>query len=117
MSRHHRDCIIRDLPRACHTRLVLYDAVAQLRGHDLALVGRHLECLSEVCMRQMQSHAVAAEHPDPQRLVMTSTEGAGQVVACRLTRLALIPLSRRLGGVSTLVGDVGNAAAGTAHTI
>jgi hypothetical protein len=48
---------------------------------------------------------------------MTSKDGTGQVVELRLTRLALIPLSRRLGLVSTLFGDVGSAAVGTDHTI
>ena len=117
MSRHHLDCITRHLPRACDLRLVWYDACAQLRGHELDLVGRHIEGLGAWCIRQMPSPAGEAEHPDPQRLVMTSQDGTGQVVELRLTRLALIPLSRRWGLVSTLCGDVGSAAVGTDHTI
>ena len=117
MSRHHIDFITLHLPRECDLRLVLYDAFAQLRGHELDIVGMHIEFLGDLFIRQIQSHEVEAEKPDPQRLVMTGKDGTGQVVELRLTRLALIPLSRRLGLVSTLFGDVGSAAVGTAHTI
>lgn len=117
MSRHHIDFVTLHLPREGEVRLVLYDAFAQLRGHDLDIVGMHIEFLSDLFIRQLQTHEVEAENPDPQRLVMTSKDGAGQVVEFRLTRLALLPLSRRLGLVSPLFGDVGSTAVGTDHTI
>ena len=117
MSRHHSDCVTRHLPREGDVRLVLYEAFAPRRGHDLDIVGRPSECLGDVFIRQMQSPEVEAAHPAPQRRVMTSTDGAGQGVELRLTRLALIPLSRRLGLVSPLCGDVGSAAVGTDHTL
>jgi hypothetical protein len=117
MSRHHIDFITLHLPRAGDVRRVWYDAFAPLRGHALDIVGMHIEFLGDVCMRQLQTHAVEAENPAPPRLVMTSHDGAGQVVEFRLTRLALIPLSRRLGRVSPLCGDVGSTAVRTDHTI
>ena len=117
MSRHPIDFVTVHLPRACDVRLGWHAAFAQLRGHDLDIVGRHREFRGDLFMRPMQSHAVAAEHPDPQRRVMTSTDGAGQVLTRRLTRLALIPLACGVGLVSTLLGDVGSAAVGTAHTL
>jgi hypothetical protein len=117
MSRHHRDVVTLHLPREGDVRLVLYEAFAQLRGHALDIVGRPSECLGDVFMRPMQSPEVEAAHPAPQRRVMTSTDGAGQGVELRLTRLALLPLSRRLGLVSPLCGDVGRAAVGTDHTL
>ena len=74
------------------------------------------ECLGEGCLRPMPSPAVEAEHPDPPRLVMTRHDGPGPVVDLRLTRLALIPRSRRWGRVATRLGAVGSAAGGTDHT-
>jgi hypothetical protein len=117
MSRHQRDFVTLHLSRACDVRLVWHDAFAPLRGPELDLVGMHLEFLGDVCMRQIQSHQGEAEHPDPQRLVMSSTDGAGQVVELRLTRLALLPLSCGLGLVSTLFGNLGSAAVGTDHPL
>ena len=117
MSRHHIDFITLHLPREGDVRLVLYDAFAQLRGHDLDSVGMHIEFLGDWFIRQMQSHEVEAENPHPQRLVMTSQDGTGQVVELRLTRLALLPLSCGLGLVSTLFGHLGSAAVGTDHRL
>ena len=116
LARHPSDFVTRHLPRACDVRRVLDAAVAQLSGQALDLVGRPLECLGEGCLRQMPSPAVEAEHPDPPRLVMTRHDGPGPVVDLRLTRLALIPRSRRWGRVATRLGAVGSAAGGTDHT-
>ena len=116
LSRHHRDFGTRHLPHACDVRRVWDDACAPRRGHALDLVGRPLECLGAWFMRPLQSPDVAAEHPDPPRLVMTSQEGPGQVVARRLIRLALLPRSCRWGRVATLCGEVGRAAVGPDHT-
>src|SRR6266511_4060491 len=94
MSRHHIDFVAFHLATERDLRLALHDALAQLRCHDLGIVRIQIEFLSDLLIREIQSHEVEAEDPGPQRLMMTGEDGTGQVVILCLAGLSPVPLSR-----------------------
>lgn len=45
---------------------------------DSGVVASVSQFLGDLAVRQIQAHDVEAQHPDPQRLVMSGQHGAGQ---------------------------------------
>jgi hypothetical protein len=58
--------------------------------------------VSDLPVRQVEAHEVQAEHPNPQRLMTSSQNGAGQIIKTRLTIRASIPLAMRLSVIVTI---------------
>src|SRR5215218_6590013 len=102
-----------DLDLACqpHRGSLGDQTAAQLLGHGVHV--RHVEAqfLGDLTVRQVQTHEIQAQHPDPQRLVMAGQHRAGEVVKAPRTRLAPIPLPVSLGLVKA-IADYGTATAG-----
>ena len=80
-------------------RLSFNDALTKLSGHLLGIVTVQIQLLSDLFIREIQPHKIEAEHPDPQRLVVTGKDRPGEVVEPLSTDGALILLSFRLGFV------------------
>ena len=68
------------------------DPLAELRGHDLGVVGVDTQLLGDLLVGEVQPHEVQAQHPDPQRLVMPGEDRPGQVVEPRPAGVAAISL-------------------------
>src|SRR3954452_23782821 len=109
VARHHVDLV--DLHLAVEPRLglALNQALAKLFGHGLDIALAEIEFLGDLPVRQVETHEVQAQHPDPQRLVMAGQNRAGQVVETRLAGLAQPDLAR--GTVVIAAGAAHGAAA------
>ena len=117
MSRHNIDFIAFDFTAEDLDGLALDDPFAELGGHRLGLVGVEIQLLSDLFIGEVQAHEVEAEDPDPQWLVMTGEDGAGQVIEELLTGLASVALACRLGRVMALLGDPPGRAVWTSHPL
>ena len=80
----------------------------------MGIVTVQIQLLSDLFIREIQPHKIEAEHPDPQRLVVTGKDRPGEVVEPLSTDGALILLSFRLGFVVPLFRDLGRVAVGQA---
>ena len=98
-------------------RLSLNDALTKLSGHLLGIVTVEIQLVSNLFIREIQPHKIEAEHPDPQRLVVTGKDRPGEVVEPLSTAGALILLSFRLGFVVSLLRDLGRVAVGAGHPL
>src|SRR3954468_837349 len=67
--------------------------------------------------REVQTHKVEAEHPHPQRLMVSGQHCPGEVVETPGARLAPIALPMRLGVIAPVADHRIAAAAGTAYTL
>jgi hypothetical protein len=90
------------------------NSVAQLFGHLLCVRLTQVQLVSDLPVRQVEAHEVEAEHPNPQRLMTSSQNGAGQIIKTRLTIRASIPLAMRLSLIVTIPSHRGTVAMGTA---
>ena len=117
MSRHNIDFIAFDFTAEDLDGLALDDPFAELGGHRLGLVGVEIQLLSDLFIGEVQAHEVEAEDPDPQWLVMTGEDGAGEVIEELLTGLASVALACRLGRVMALLGDPPGRAVWTSHPL
>jgi hypothetical protein len=52
-------------------RLSLNDALTKLSGHLLGIVAIQIQLVSNLFIREIQPHKIKAEHPNPQRFVVT----------------------------------------------
>ena len=105
MSCHHIGFVAFDLAAEDLDGLAFDDPFSKLGRHHLGVVGVEIQLVADLLIREIQSHEIEAEDPDPQRLVMAGENGPGQVVEVFLTGLALVTLTLGLGGVVTLFGD------------
>lgn len=117
MSCHHIDFVTFDLAAESLHGLALDDPFAELRGHDLGVVGIKIQPLSDLFIRKIQSHEVETENPDPQWLVMAGEDRSGQVVEESLTRETPVTLPFGLGRIVALPGDLSGVAMGTGDTL
>src|SRR3954468_22582811 len=93
------------------------NSVAQLFGHLLCVRLTQVQLVSDLPVRQVEAHEVQAEHPNPQRLMTSSQNGAGQIIKTRLTIRASIPLAMRLSVIVTITSHRGTVAMGTADAV
>ena len=92
-----------------------HDALAQLGGHLMDIIFVEVECSSHLGIRKVKTHEVQTQHPDTKRLMMTGTEGVGQIVKATMARLTPVVLAVRLGVDVPLLGDLRAVAMGTLH--
>jgi hypothetical protein len=67
----------------------------------------------DLLVRQVQPHEIETQDPGTKRLVMSSQDGAGQVIEPRSAVLTLVPLSVPLGLIMTMA-DHGGTGTGRA---
>src|SRR5262245_46257866 len=106
MSGDDVDLVTLDLTVERNRRPPLTNAFAELRGHPQSVIGIEVQLLGDLLVRQVQSHEVQAENPDPQRLVVACEDGFGQIVEATTAGRAFVTLAVRLGVVVALSDDV-----------
>ena len=117
MSCHHIDFVAFDFPTEDLDGLALDDPFAELGGHLLSIVGVEIQLVADLLVREIQSHEIKTEDPDPQRLVMASEDRPSQVVEEFLTGLATVALPLRLGCIMTLFRNPQRVAMGASHAL
>src|ERR687886_428395 len=90
------DLVDLDLALDDHRRELGGEPVPQGLGHRLHVRHPEVELLGDLPVREVQAHQVQAQHPDPQRLVVTGQDGAGQVVEAGATPRTAVSLAVRL---------------------
>src|SRR3954465_357148 len=94
-----------------------HQTAAQLFGHGLSIGRAQLQLQGDLPVREVQAHKVEAQHPHPQRLMVSGQHCPGEVVKARGAGLAAIALPMRLGVVASVADYRIAAAAGTAHAL
>src|SRR5215218_10785969 len=94
-----------------------HQAAAQMLRHGLSVGRAQLQLQGDLPVGEVQPHEVEAQHPHPQRLMVSGQRRAGEVVEAPSTRLAPIALPMRLGVVAPVADHRIAAAAGTAYTL
>lgn len=79
-----------------HWLTSLMHELPQLCGHRLCGVLVQSQFLSNLHVRQVQSHEVETQHPDLERLMMSFKYRSRQIIKAFLTAMTLIPLSSPL---------------------
>jgi hypothetical protein len=117
VARHHVDLV--DLHLAVEPRLglALNQALAKLFGHGLDVALAEIEFLGDLPVRQVETHEVQAQNPDPQRLMMAGQHRAGQVVETRLAELAQPALARGPVVIPAIADHVAAATRRALHTV
>ena len=117
MSCHYIDFVAFHFAAERDLRLSFNDALTKLSGHLLGIITVQIQLVSNLFIREIQPHKIEAEHPDPQRLVVTGKDRPGEVVEPLSTDGALILLSFRLGFVGPLFRDLGRVAVGAGYPL
>ncbi len=117
MSCHHIDFVAFDLAAEGRHGLPLDDPVAKLGGHLLCVIGIAISLVADRFIGAIQPQEIAAEDPDPQRLVMAGEDRPGPVIEGFLTGRAVRALSLGLGPIVTLCGDRSGVAMGTSYAV
>lgn len=97
--------------------LTLDQTLAKLAGHGLDVTFVEIEFLGDLPVRQVEAHEIQAQHPDPQRLVMTGQNRAGEIVEARFAVLAQPALARVTGIVPAVPDHVATVARRAPHAI
>jgi len=77
MSCYHIDFVEFDFAAESLDRLALDDPFAELGGHLLGVVGVDIELVADLFIREIQTHEIEAEDPDPQRLMVAGKDSTG----------------------------------------
>ncbi|GGR75215.1 hypothetical protein GCM10008959_40410 [Deinococcus seoulensis] len=83
----------------------------------LGIIFVQAEFVSDLAVTQIQTHEIQARHPLPQGLVVTSEDGARQVIKLPLAIQTAISLSESLGVVPALLDHVWCVAMRAVHAI
>src|SRR5690348_6071996 len=73
--------------------------------------------MTDLFIREIQSHEVEAQDPDPQWLVMAGEDPPGQVIEEFLTGLPPVALPLGLGRIVTLLRDLRGVTMATGDTL
>ena len=87
-------------------RLLGDKTLAQLRRHLLHVILVQIEFLGNLGIREIESHEIQTQHPNPKRLMMASKERVRQSVEASATGCAQVTLALGLGLVAPLFGHL-----------
>jgi hypothetical protein len=88
-----------------------------MAGHRLNLAFADPQFASNLAVRQVQTHEIQAQDPDPQGLVMARQNRPGQIVEALAAAVTQIALAVPLGLVSTVAHNLWPAAPGTLNPL
>src|SRR5215210_1413990 len=94
-----------------------HEATAQMFRHRLHVGRAQAQLQGDLPVREVQAHEVEAQHPHPQRLMVSGQRRAGEVVKAPGARLAPIALPVRLRVVAPVADHPITATPGTAHAL
>jgi len=69
------------------------DALAEFRGHLSSLRLRQIQLRGDLLVRQIQAQQIRAQHPNPQRLMMSREDGVGKIIETTIAITATISLA------------------------
>src|SRR5215471_10164804 len=87
-------------------RTVFYDPSTQLCRHLLHITAIERQFLSNLLVRQVESHKIQTQDPDFQRLMMSSKNRVGQIIKACVTVVTLIALTRGFRVIKATLDDV-----------
>ncbi len=111
------DLITFDLAFQNDRLLAIRDALAEFRGHLLSLRLRQIQLRGDLLVRQVQAQQIRAQHPNPQRLMMSREDGAGKIIETTITITATISLATNFGRVVAILDDLTACAMRAANTL
>lgn len=117
MPGHDVDLVAFDLAAELDLGLALDDALAELGGHHLGVIGIDPQLLGDLLVGEVQPHEVQAQDPDPQRLVMPGEDGLTEVVEPLAAAMAPIALPLGLGLIPAVPGRPVGVALGAPHAV
>src|SRR3954449_3928367 len=94
-----------------------HEATAQMFRHGLHVGWAQAQLQGDLPVREVQAHEVEAQHPHPQRPMVSGQRRAGEVVKAPGAGLTAIALPMRLGVVAPVADYPITAAPGTAHAL
>lgn len=108
-----------DLDRACECGRGgrVHHALPETAGHVLGIIFVQAEFVGDLAVTQIQTHQIQARHPLPQGLVVTSEDGARQIIELPLAIQTAISLSESLGVVPALLNHMRRVAVRAVHPI
>jgi hypothetical protein len=114
---HDVDFVDLDLALQPRRRGLGDQAAAQLLRHGLHVGPAQAQLPGDLPVREVQPHEVQAQHPDPQRLMVSGQHRAREVVEAPRARLAAVALPVRLRVVAAVTHHRAAAAPGAAHAL
>lgn len=106
MTGHDIDLVALYVPRQDGVRLAGNNPLSQLLGHPLHIVWVQPQLVGNLGIRQVQTHEIQTQNPNPQRLMMPRQHRLRQIVKIAVATLTPIFLSCGLSGVPPLLRDV-----------
>jgi hypothetical protein len=97
--------------------LTVRDALAEFRGYSLSLPLRQTQLGSDLLVRQVQAHQIRAQHPNPQRLVVSCENSIGKIIETTITITATIPLAANFARVVAILDDLTACAMRAANSL
>ena len=76
-----------------------------------------IEFLGDLRIRELESHDIQTQDPQPKRLMMASKDGVSQIVETSFTGLAQLALTLGLRVVAPLFGDLRALTIGTLYPV
>jgi hypothetical protein len=73
--------------------------------------------LSNLLIRDIQSHEIQTQHPDFQRLMMSCKNGVGQIIKAGIAVVALLALAGRFRVVEAALDDLGGLTRWTRNAV
>ena len=99
MTGHDIDLVALYVPRQDGVRLAGNNPLSQLLGHPLHIVWVQPQLVGNLGIRQVQTHEIQTQNPNPQRLMMPRQHRLRQIVKIAVATLTPIFLSCGLSGV------------------
>ena len=105
MSCHDRHLVALDLAFEGHAGAAIDDPLAEQLDHRLGVAPMGVELLGDLQGREVQAHEVEADDPGPQRLMVASEDGPGQVIEPLTASVAEVALAMGLGVILAILND------------
>src|SRR5262249_53687203 len=87
-------------------RTVFYDPSTQLCRHLLHITAIERQFVSNLLVRQVESHEIQTQDPDFQRLMMSGKNGVGQIIKACVTVVTLITLTGGFRVIKATLDDL-----------
>jgi hypothetical protein len=86
--------------------LVIGNPSAKLHGHFVSLRDRQTQFRGDLLIRQIESHKVRTQHPNPQRPMVPCENRHRQIIKTTIALMAEIPLAADFGCIVSVLDDL-----------
>src|SRR4051794_23873262 len=91
-------------------------AFAKMRRHVVDVIVVQAQLLGDLLVRQVQTHEIQTQDPDPKRLMMSGQDSTRQVIEPRSAVLASVALPMPLGVIMAMADHGGAGTGRAAHS-